>query len=236
MATNEKSGGEYITIAEAVRRWWRDEEKVAKTPHVLKVFNPLQLRRGDSVKIATPKLLKYDGFVVAMVDLYHRRIAGHDYYFMDYVLIDDTTEAEEAWRTLRVNPVDDEAPDAPKRMSYLVLTPHVECEWKDAEQMWTEVLPRGEVQVEMPDGGGSTVFHRVGGLDEPYVSTVTEFKDDDSDGEIDAISYYDFVRKIGPGKQQYYFFERNERTGVVQTFVGDPVDDGDVKLFRREVK
>lgn len=237
MATRDKGKEEYITIAEAIRRWWGDEKKAAQVPAVLKSFNPLQLRVADSVKIETPRLLKFTEFVVAMVDVYERHVGGKALSFVDYVLVDDTTETNQKWVTLRVNSIDTAIPDAQARMCYLALMPHKECEWDaEVEHVWNSVLPHGELQVQFADGDAPAVYRRVDELTEPYLARVTEFKSDEADETSEEIVYWDFAREVRPGKTEYYFFERNERTGRVQTFVGEPVDEGDIKLRRREVK
>lgn len=225
--------GEFVTPAEAFKRWMHHENK----PPILKDFNPLQLRPGDTVRFGTPTLVKYN-FVVSLVDVYVRTIVDKAFKHVDYVLLDDTTTDGQMWVTLRAEPIETKNPEAPVEMRLLVLwqDPSGSMPWSDEmEQVWKEVLPAGALQVKLADDT-LAVYNRIGGLTDPYTAEVTEYKTADGAAELpETCSYFDFAREVD-GRTEYYILERNEATGMLQGFFGQPVDQADVVMRRALVK
>lgn len=219
-----KKKEERVTIWEALRDHFAAEQK---EPEELKMFNPLKLKIGDFVSIDAKDLYGKQ-LAVSELDVYERTLGGEKFEFINYVLLDDENKPV----NLRLHPIKDSDPYGKKHCDVLVVLPDSEMAYdKDFHE---NVLPTGVLEVKDEKGELLATFQRVGESKEPYSAVVTVLDNPDSPPRKERYTYWDYVRETEEKTTQFYFVEMNEDNGWFQMFVGFPVDEQDVKVFRKK--
>lgn len=216
---------ERITLWQAVKDRLVTEQKV--TPQELLVYNPVQLKIGDIVKIDHIEVAGKQ-FVVTEVDVYERRELGKTNQFVNYVLQD----TDDKFANLRMYPVENADPYAKKHHDVLVVFPDGEQDFD--ENFKDNILPVGVLEIRDAEGKVSATYNRVTDNLKPYEATVTVVDDTKNPPKTEKYLYWDYFRQVNGG-EEFYFVEMSNETGKFQMFRGVPVSEEDVHLSRRKV-
>ncbi|MEK7566940.1 MAG: hypothetical protein AAB527_02300, partial [Patescibacteria group bacterium] len=166
--------------------------------------------------------------VVTEIDEYSTVIGGQTFRHIDYIL--ETDDGDKI--TLRLNPVAKTDPYAKKHCDVLVLFPDWEQEFD--ENLLKNVLSTGTFEV-LENGEVVATYHRIGENKEPYSATVRVVDKPGQIPRVENFKYWDYVRDVEGGTQEFYFVEMSEETGWFQMFKGVLIFEEDVKFLRKKV-
>jgi hypothetical protein len=194
-------------------------------PVALRVYNPFALKPADFVTVDDLlNGIRATQYQVTEVDVYRRTIGERTFESVDYVL----ETSKEEWLTIRVS---DEAglPGNTER-TILLLFPDYQGEYD--QELHKQTLPSGVLEIKDDQGQVIARYDRLHGLKEPYRADVLVLTANEQPRH-ESCEYWDFGRKTGDGREEFYFVEMSTETGMFQTWRAVQTSENELSFLRR---
>jgi hypothetical protein len=208
------------TLYQIIRSKFKKEAPVETT-----IYNPLELRKGHTLRIDT---LEHEKVVFAVDSLREvaRKLGGTTNFFVDYDIVARPFDAEPVARRLRLVPVENPGDET---HSALLLTKLAECGY---DKNFHDGLAWENNKGEFTEGDAK--YWRVNDLKEPWQAVTKTLRDLDGSGKIDAaevtpnlINYWDFWRETedeaGNKVLEFYIVEM-DKDGFFEFWLGRQID------------
>ena len=197
-------------------------------PIALSVYNPFALKPADFVTVDDVlNGIPATQYQVTEVDVYRRTISDRTFESVDYVL----ENSKEEWLTIRVS--DDRGLPGNTERTILLLLPDYEGEYD--EELHKRTLPSGILEIKDDQGQLIARYDRLHGLKEPYRADVLVLTDNESPRH-ESCEYWDFGRKTEDGRDEFYFVEMSNKTGMLRTWRAIQTTENELSFLRRNCR
>ncbi|HEY2384136.1 MAG TPA: hypothetical protein VGK48_23420 [Terriglobia bacterium] len=193
-------------------------------PIALRVYNPFALKPADFVTIDDIlNGIQSAQYQVTEVDAYRRLIGDRTYESVDYALENSNDE----WLTIRVS--DEPGLPGTTERTILLLFPDYEGEYD--EELHKKTLPSGVLEIKDDQGQVIATYERLHGLKEPYRADVLVLTASENPHH-ESYEYWDFGRKTGDGREEFYFVEMSTETGMFHTWRAVHTSENELSFLR----